>query len=543
MSKQAISQQEKMVQGTLWLTMGNFASRLLGVIYIIPWFMLMGEHGNQANALFNMGYNIYAIFLNISTAGINVAVAKQISKYNSMDRPEMSYKLVRTAFQFMLVLGAIAAGIMYIGAPLFAEISGVKDDLVPVMRSLSWAVLIFPSMSIIRGVFQGFNNMKPYAISQVAEQIIRVIWILLASFFIMKLGSGNYIEAVIQSTFAAFIGMIASVLVLAYYLWKADLVGPIFLEKPVGEKMDTKAVLLETVKEAIPFIITGAAIQIFQLIDQFTFINAMEVFSNYTNEELQVLFSYFAANPNKVYMILISVAIAIGGVGIPLLTENFVKKDKKASAHLIENSLTMLMVFLFPAVVGATILAKPLYTVFYNVPDTMALSLFIVAMLSTFVLGFYTVLAPMLQALFENRNAVKYFLYGALVKLVVQLPFIFLFRAYGPLLSTIVGLSVPIVMMYRRTLRITGFNHQLLLNRGLLVLMQTLVMGVLVLIVEIGLNAVFPVTDRFSSVVHLVIGVSVGVIAYGIMSLATKSADFLIGKNKAETLRKKFKLS
>ena len=64
----------------------------------------------------------------------------------------------------------------------------VGGKLIPIMQSLSWAVLIFPSMSVIR-VFQGFNNMKPYAISQIAEQVIRVIWMLLTTFFIMKIGS------------------------------------------------------------------------------------------------------------------------------------------------------------------------------------------------------------------------------------------------------------------------------------------------------------------------------------------------------------------
>ena len=45
--------------------------------------------------------------------------------------------------------------------------------------------------------------MKPYALSQIAEQIIRVIWMLLATFFIMKIGTGDYVTAVVQSTFAA----------------------------------------------------------------------------------------------------------------------------------------------------------------------------------------------------------------------------------------------------------------------------------------------------------------------------------------------------
>ena len=64
------------------------------------------------------------------------------------------------------------------------------------------------------------NNLKPYAMSQIAEQVIRVIWMLLATFIIMKLGSGDYLAAVTQSTFAAFVGMVASFAVLIYSLLK-----------------------------------------------------------------------------------------------------------------------------------------------------------------------------------------------------------------------------------------------------------------------------------------------------------------------------------
>ena len=51
-------------------------------------------------------------------------------------------------------------------------------------------------------------------------------------------------------------------------------------------------------------------------------------------------------------MILIAVATAIAGVGIPLLTENFVKKDKKAAARLVVNNLQMLMIFIIPAIIA-----------------------------------------------------------------------------------------------------------------------------------------------------------------------------------------------
>ena len=434
--KREASQQEMMLRGTAWLTASNFISRLLGAIYIIPWYIWMGSHAPEANGLFTMGYNIYAWFLLISTAGVPVAVAKQVAKYNTMGSQGHSFQLIRSFLKFMLGLGVVFAVLMYLLSPFFANLSGVGKDLIPVMQSLSWAVLIFPSMSVIRGFFQGFNNLKPYAMSQIAEQVIRVIWMLLTAYFIMNIGSKDYVAAVTQSTFAAFIGMLASLLVLFYFLWKEEMLASIFKQGADESELSSRTLLFDTIREAIPFIITGSAIQLFQIIDQMTFINVMGWFNKFSNKELVVMFSYFSANPNKIIMILIAVATSIGGVGIPLLTENFVKRDFAAAAKLVQDNLSMLFAFLLPATLGATLLAQPLYTVFYGQPDGLALGLFIVAMLQAIILGLYTVLSPMIQALFQNRKAILYFLYGTAVKLVLQIPFIWIFQAYGPLLST-----------------------------------------------------------------------------------------------------------
>ena len=73
MSNENNHQQAQMLRGTAWLTASNFISRLLGAIYIIPWYIWMGTYAAKANGLFTMGYNIYAWFLLISTAGIPVA--------------------------------------------------------------------------------------------------------------------------------------------------------------------------------------------------------------------------------------------------------------------------------------------------------------------------------------------------------------------------------------------------------------------------------------------------------------------------------------
>ena len=470
-----------------------------------------------------------------------MSVDKQVAKYNTIDKEEHSFALIREFLKFMLVLGLIFAVIMYLMAPVFASMSGGGADLIPVMQSLSWAVLIFPSMSVIRGFFQGFNNLKPYAISQISEQVIRVIWMLLTAYFIMKIGSGDYVEAVTQSTFAAFVGMLASMLVLLFYLAKTGMLRSILRKPKKSAGISGRSLLWDTIREAIPFIITGSAIQLFQIIDQATFINIMTQISDYTKSELLVQFAYFSANPNKITMILIAVATSIGGVGIPLLTENYVKGDFRSAARLVQDNLSMLLFFIFPSTVGAVLVASPLYTVFYGKPDSLALGLFICAMLQTIILSTYTVLAPMIQALFQNKKAILYFFYGVLVKLSLQVPMINLFHAYGPLISTTVGLLLPIFFMFREIRKVVGLNPKNLLKRLLLSMILTIAMVILVLLVEYLLSFIFQPTNRMYSFIYVAAVGGVGMLVYIVLSLKVRLIDRFIGQ-KADSLRQRLRM-
>ncbi|OHP88856.1 polysaccharide biosynthesis protein [Streptococcus sp. HMSC063B03] len=540
MSNENNHQQAQMLRGTAWLTASNFISRLLGAIYIIPWYIWMGSYAATANGLFTMGYNIYAWFLLISTAGIPVAVAKQVAKYNTMREEEHSFALIRSFLGFMTGLGLVFALVLYLFSPWLADLSGVGKDLIPIMQSLAWAVLIFPSMSVIRGFFQGMNNLKPYAMSQIAEQVIRVIWMLLATFIIMKLGSGDYLAAVTQSTFAAFVGMVASFAVLLYFLYKEGMLQKVF---ETGDKIDSKHLLMDTIKEAIPFILTGSAIQLFQILDQMTFINSMSWFTNYSNEDLVVMFSYFSANPNKITMILISLGVSIGGVGLPLLTENYVKGDLRSASKLIQDNLTMLLLFLFPATVGVVMVGEPIYTIFYGKPDGLALGLFIFAVLQSTILGVYMVLSPMLQAMFHNRKAIRYFFYGSVAKLVLQLPTIYLFHSYGPLISTSIALIIPILFIYRELCRVTGMRGNVVFRRTILISLLTFVMFIGVGAIQWILGFVFQPSGRLWSFLYVTLVGAMGGGVYGIMSLRTRLLDKVIGKAQAERLRIKLKLT
>lgn len=538
-----ISREEKMLRGAAWSTLSDFISRLLGAIYIIPWYAWMGKDlAPQANTLYSMGYVVYGTILTWSTMGLNVAVAKQIAKYNAIEQEEKGLRLTRSFLGLMGLVGLVAAGMMYFGAPLFSRVSGLEQELIPVFRSLTLAVLAYPVMSVIRGVFQGYNNIKPNALSQMAEQLVRVIWMLLTTFYIMKLGSKNYVSAVTQSTFAAFIGMLASVAVLVYFLWKEGILIKL-LTVQQGQSQDgtSLALLLETVKEAIPFIITGSAIQLYQLIDQATFINTMLWLTKESRENLSILYSYLSANPSKITMIIISIAGSIGGVGIALLTESFMQKDRKGTARLILNSMQMLLVFILPALTGAILLAQPLYSLFYRTATTIEIGLFVSLLLQTFLVCFYVLLSPMLHAILESKAAIRYFVYGVMAKLLSQLPAIYLFRAYGPVWSTMLGLLLPLVLMYRQLQRKTRFNQEVVVRNALLITINTLVMAVAVILVDLLLSLFLQPTGRLSAIVHLLVGTLTGGLVYGYLALRTRSLDKLLGQ-RAATLRQKLRI-
>ncbi|MCL2676507.1 MAG: polysaccharide biosynthesis protein [Streptococcaceae bacterium] len=538
-------QQETMMRGTMWFTLADILSRLLGAVYIIPWYALMGEHNNQANALFSMGYNIYALFLLISTAGIPVAIAREVAHYKALGDENLSYKLVRQMTLFMIVLGVISAGVMYFLSPTLATMSGGGTELIPVMRSLSLSILIFPAMSVIRGYFQGLNDVKPIALSQIYEQVIRVIWMLVMTYMIMKLGflGGNWAEAVVQSTTAAFIGMLGSCLILMWYLIKNKMLGKIINPGPTKTKIRTGKLLSQTIYQAIPFIIIGSAIQIFKIIDQISFSTVMHWVTNYSNTELMVFFSYFSANTDKLTMILIGEAMTLGAVALPLITSNFVKKNYRETAHLVSYDFQLFVAFMLPAVMGMIILAKPIYTLFYTAPNGLQLSLFVFTLIQAILLALYTMIAPILQALKHSRMAMKYFISTLVIKLVLQIPMVMIFHSYGPLIATTIAFGYGTWIMIRKIHEITNFRVKGTMRGIIGIAILTIIMAVFTLLVYALLALILsPLgTSRIRAVLEVFVAGGVGFFTYLWLAVQTGLLEKLMG-DRGVALAKKLRI-
>ena len=521
------SAKQKMITGSAWMTAGSITSRILGAIYIIPWVTWFGIYSNQANAAYAQGYNIYNIFITIATAGIPSAISKMVAHYNGLNQANMSRKLYRAGITVAIVSGIICAAIMMVGAPLFAK--GDKT-VTPVIRSLSWAILVIPWMSITRGYLQGYSWMAPSAMSQFVEQLFRVIYMLSATYLIMKLGSGNWVHAVTQSTFAAFIGAIGSVAVLgwSYLRHLGEMKEMSDRAEPLTQDVSAFRLILDIVYQAIPFIIIESGITIFQLVDQYTFDPMMKAVGHFTHYQLDVLYALFSFNANKLYMIVISLAAAMAVTAIPLLAEARVQDDQQEMRDQISNILMLFYFVMIPASLGLSALAQPIYTVFYRY-DPAGVTMLKFASYISITLGLYTVAAAMMQGISENMRMMKFLVIGLVIKLVIQFPLIWLFKGVGPLLAT--GLSMTVI----NYLILHSFNeefrlpfHQMAKDTNQILLFSLIMYAVTAALVMV-VNLFTSPYGRFAAALTMVVGVILGGGIYAYLSLRSRLADRLLG--------------
>ncbi|MBO0452546.1 putative polysaccharide biosynthesis protein [Candidatus Enterococcus murrayae] len=524
--KKQASAQERMVQSTAWLTIGNIFSRLLGAVYVIPWIAWMQPHGLEANYLYTKGYNVYALFLMISTAGIPAAVAKQTARYNSMNEYGLSKKLLFYTMRLMTVGGIICAAIMFIGAPYLSQ---GNADLVPVMRSLSVVLLIFPAMSVMRGFFQGNNNMKPYAISQIIEQIARVCYMLASAFIIMQINNGSYKTAVVHSTFAAFIGVAFAMGVLLFSLLKERSAFRELIKESNNQiTFSGRQLILQMIQQAVPFIIVGSAISIFKLIDQYSFEKIMSIVTDNSAAENADLFALISANPDKLTMVVIALGTAMATAGLPLITERFTKKDHQGLARLVTNNIQLLFFVMMPATVGMIVLAYPLNTLFYW-PNVLGSQLLAASCVVGIMMGLFMVCSTMLQGLDGNMQAVWFLAVGIFVKAVAQFPLTYLFEAYGPLVATFAGFLVANMFLLDRIHVITNFPFRETMTAIAKVTAMSIIMGIIAFVVKFGCEMVLSSDSKMQSMIIIIVVAAFGGFTYMILALKTRMADKLLG--------------
>lgn len=567
--KPSKSAQERMNAGATWMTIASMVSRILGVLYIIPWIRWIGEPhiANEANALFGIGYSYYAIFLSVTIAGVPDSIAKQMAYYNAQGRYQTSKRLFRSGLTLMAITGVIGGGLLWFFAPHLAQSTPARDvnAVIMTIRSLVPALVVLPTISVIRGYFQGHQDMKPSAISQIMEQILRVIYMLGAVYLIRVVGTGSMEIAVTHSTFAAFIGAIAAFATLTYFFFKyrKDYAEEERLYSVKEEShVSTVHLLIEIISIAIPFIISGSAIELTRLVDVNTYMPIMERVSQLSTDQLINEYAIFGANANKLVTVIVSLAVAIGSTSIAVISathseekraidaklankENLRRVDRHATHDfpetkgLISHNLKLFALVMLPSSIGMAVLAEPVYALIYT-HDPLGTSLLQISSAVAVTMGLFSVMVAMMQAMSFFKDAILGMVIGLIIKIVLQIPLLAIFGSPGALLATgIAFIVIATFYMWRLKVRI-NFSVWAVLNQVKGIAILSIAMGVIAWLVNQLLRAFIlsPEISVLHQIIQIIIVAGVGGAVYILGGLRFKLLDTLLG-DKAKTLRAK----
>ncbi|MGA9224746.1 MAG: polysaccharide biosynthesis protein [Mesobacillus sp.] len=532
----------KLLRGTFILTLGTIISKVLGLFYVIPFYAIVKEHGT---ALYSFSYIPYTIFISIATAGVPLAVSKFIAKYNAMEEYAVGRKLFKSGLVVMLASGIISFLIMYMTAPFLAEISisSTKknleisvEDVTTVIRAVSFALIVVPFMSLIRGFFQGHQSMGPSAVSQVVEQIVRIVFLLAGAYVVLNWLNGSLVTAVSVATFAAFIGALGSLAILGWYWFKRKPHLDELLKEDKGTlDISLKDIYKEILLYAAPFVFVGIANPLFQFIDQITFSRAMGSIG--LEDQAQAAFSILNFESHKLVIIPVSLATAFSLTLVPSITKSFVENDRKGMRRQLDQTFQVLMYLTVPATVGLALLAEPMFTVFYEHKDLGTEVLRTYAPVAI-LFALYSVTAAILQGINEQRFTILSLLTGLLVKLSLNIPLIKLFETQGAVLSTALGYTAAIVINMFVIKTFARYPMGFVARRiALIITFSGLMAGVTMAFYQVLVQFLSP-ASKFQSVVIIVISALVGAVVYFYLGLRTKLVDKLFGDRVTKIKRK-----
>ena len=346
----------KLIDGAFIVTVSIILTKLLGVLYVIPFYSVIGEEGG---ALYSYAYTVYTFFMSIAVSGIPLAISKLVSEYQTLGYYRSKLQVFKVAKILSLTFGFVIFLLLFLLSPIISKMIVGKasggnsiNDIVLSIRIISFAIIIVPVLSVYRGYFEGHRFMNPPSISQVLEQFFRVMIILFGCFFSIKIVSLNSNKLVYISLVAASFGAIVSYLYLVYQKRKNNRK---FHEKirDVGEPIISNTVMIKKILlYSIPFVMIDFFKGVFNYIDMFTVIKSLSKYSLFSSADAEVIFSIMSTWASKFHMILLAFTSGICLSLIPNLTESIVKKNNKSIQNNINQSFSILAFIIFPMTMG-----------------------------------------------------------------------------------------------------------------------------------------------------------------------------------------------
>lgn len=509
------------IEGTIVATLGILIVKVIGVIYVIPFNAIIGEQGG---ALYGYGYNVYQLFLSVSSAGFPFAISKLTSEYNALgfkkaikDTYDVSKKIISVISLFIFILLFVFApqiGKLIIGSSVGGN---TYEDVAFVIRMVSFAILVVPFLSVTKGFLQGHKYITPYSVSQVIEQVVRVIIILVGSYLCVKVFNLPLKYAVGIAVSGAFFGGLVAYIYLKIKIKKSNLL-PKKVEE--DEKLITKKEIAKKIlMYSIPFILISLVNNLYTTVDMILLSRTLSDILHKSSEITESIVGVYTTWGIKLNNVILAVSTGLVTSLIPNIVSSFTKNDMKDVNSKFNKAFQCVLLVIVPVTLFFSLLAKPIWTLFYGQSYYGPLVYKVFVFTSLFG-GIYTIIVNTLQGINKYKLVIFTVVLGLVINGILDVPLMILAdnlgmnASYGAVLADVIGYSLSIFIALYILRKKYSFNY----NETIKLLPKYIISWLVLVIVIIILTKIIPI-NLTNRLIQIPILATYGLISFSIYIL------------------------
>lgn len=503
------------IEGAFIATFCIIIAKVLGIIYVIPFYKIIGEQGGT---LYGYAYNIYNIFLIISSAGIPLAISKLTSEYHALKQDDKKVRMYEIATKIITIFSISSFLICFIFAPqlsnlIIGELEGGNtiEDVTFVIRLISFALLVIPMLSIKRGYLQGHTYIKEPSISQIIEQVVRIAIIIIGSYLCVYIFKLPIKYAVGISVLAAAIGGLATYIYLTVITNKNKKQIGLDEKIHVDKKVD-REIINKIITYSIPFIVINLANTIYTFTDMVLVIRTLPKLG-FAATDTEFISSVFTTWGVKFNTIITSISTGLIVSLIPNMVKDYTEKNYTAVNINFNKCLKIILLIIAPLAIFISCMSTSMWNIFY-INNHYGQSIIRYTIIVTILDCLYMVINSLMQSI--NKRKVIYIsvVTGLLLNLILDIPFMHLFSYlnlpayYGAITATLVGFLVS------NSISLIYLNKEMHINYKETI--QTIPRFVLSTVLLIGILSLFKLvlpinsTSRFVQLFNILVSGIVG---------------------------------
>lgn len=505
------------MQGAIVLGVAGILVKILGAFFRIPLGNIIGSEGM---GYYQTAYPIYVFLLVLSTAGIPTAISKIVSEKNAVGNRYGAHRVFRVSFSLMFAIGIVTSAILFFGSKyivVFFKNPGAYYS----MLAIAPALLFTPIMAAYRGYFQGLQDMKPTAISQIVEQFMRVA-IGFSLVFIFR--PQGLEKAAAGASFGATAGAIAGtlLLVLIYMSRKSKINEEINRQKNPTQESST-SILKRISIIAIPITIGAAIMPIMNMIDLAIVMRRLQSIG-FTADAANSLYGQLTGLAGPIINLPQVLSMGMAMSLVPVISDAFERKDNNFLRQNVETGIRVSMLIGLPCAFGIMALSEPIMILLYPMQQASAVS----ASASLSILGFGLVfltliqtLTGILQGLGKPSIPVINLFIGGLFKITTTyiLTGIPSINIKGAAFGTLLAYMIAALLNIRAVLKYT----QVKIDVALTVIKPIIAAGIMTIAVVGSFKLLVYIVSYNASTVF---AICIGAIIYGITLIAIKGITY-----------------